>query len=78
MLVCHDVTQIGENLRLNEKIKSLNLMASYLSHEMLTPLMCIDQFVQKIKKSMETGSQNYKDLAIISQTIQFLLSNVKS
>jgi len=42
MLICRDITQIQENLRLNEENRVINKMASYISHEMLTPLKCIN------------------------------------
>lgn len=41
MLICRDITQVIDNLRLQEEVKATNLMSSYVAHEMLTPLKCI-------------------------------------
>jgi hypothetical protein len=36
----HDITQVKDNLRLQEEINASKLMAGYMSHEMITPLQC--------------------------------------
>lgn len=52
-------------------------MSSYVSHEMLTPLRCMDQVTKTIIDDQTTNDDHSQKLRIISQTIQFLLSNVK-
>jgi hypothetical protein len=51
MLICRDITQVSENLRLQEELKALNLMSSYLAHEMLTPLKCIAELAALVESS---------------------------
>jgi hypothetical protein len=51
ILVLHDITQVGQNLRLKEQVEAANLTSSYMSHEMVTPLKCVSQLVDKVKKS---------------------------
>jgi hypothetical protein len=56
MLICRDITQVSENLRLQEEIKAQNQMNSYVAHEMLTPLKCIEQLATKVESSKDTSS----------------------
>jgi signal transduction histidine kinase len=64
-------------MRLSEENRAVNLMSSYVSHEMLTPLRCMDQVTKTIIDDQTTNDDHSQKLRIISQTIQFLLSNVK-
>lgn len=65
MLICRDLTQIKQNLRLHEEIKVLNLVQSCCAHEMLTPLRCIDQLTTKMRDSDETLKQDKHTLKVI-------------
>jgi hypothetical protein len=54
MIVGHNITKVIENLRLEKDISTVNLMSSYLSHEMITPLRCVQKLTKKIKKSIDS------------------------
>jgi hypothetical protein len=51
MLICRDLTQVTDNVRLQEELKATNQMNSYVAHEMLTPLKCIEQLTAKVESS---------------------------
>ena len=50
MIVGHNITKVIENVRLEKDISTINLMSSYLSHEMITPLRCVQKLTKKISK----------------------------
>jgi len=50
VLTCRDISSIAENAKLASVNKMLHLMSSAVSHEMVTPLKCVIQVVQKMKK----------------------------
>lgn len=75
MLICHDISQIKENLRLQELNKATNLMASYMSHEMITPLQCVSQLADKVSQDVDLENKYY--LRTINTTIKLLLSTIK-
>jgi hypothetical protein len=77
MLICRDLTQVTDNVRLQEELKATNQMNSYVAHEMLTPLKCIEQLTAKVESSHDTTAENKRHLKIVSQTIQLLLINMK-
>ena len=53
------------------------MMASYVTHEMLTPLNCMNQLALRLINDPNTTQDHKRLIRIISQTILFLLSNVK-
>ena len=69
MLICRDITQVSENMRLQEELKAQNQMNSFVAHEMLTPLKCIEQLATKVESSKDTSSQDKHYLKVIGQTI---------
>jgi light-regulated signal transduction histidine kinase (bacteriophytochrome) len=77
MIVGHDITKVIENLRLEKDISTVNLMSSYLSHEMITPLRCVQKLTKKINKSTQKSeTEHYSQ--VVDQTIHLLLSNIKN
>jgi hypothetical protein len=44
-MTCHDITALEENLRLQQEVKHISLTQSFLSHEMLSPLKCINMLI---------------------------------
>jgi hypothetical protein len=55
MMVGHNITKIIENMRLEKDISSVNLMSSYLSHEMITPLRCVQKLTKKMSKGLDVN-----------------------
>jgi hypothetical protein len=49
---------VKDNIRLQEEINASNLMAGYISHEMITPLQCSAQLVDRILDSKKIDSEN--------------------
>jgi hypothetical protein len=76
-LVFHDITQVGQNLRLKEQVEAANLTSSYMSHEMVTPLKCVSQLVDKVKTSKNIEPSNLRFLDVINSTIKLLLATTK-
>ena len=52
ILLIRDVSQVKENAKLNAEFKMLSLMASSVSHEMLTPMRCIINLTKGIEKRL--------------------------
>jgi signal transduction histidine kinase len=51
VLTVYDLSKVNEVASLKAKAKSLELMSSTVSHEMLTPLKCIISIADRLKLS---------------------------
>ena len=65
LLFCRDITQMKENLRLHEENRVINLMTSYVSHEMLTPLKCMHHLTITMTNNEKTEPDDKHYLRII-------------
>ena len=74
MIVGHNITKVIENLRLEKDINTVNLMSSYLSHEMITPLLCVQNLNKKINKiNIKKDAESNYYSRVVDQTIHLLL-----
>jgi signal transduction histidine kinase len=73
----HDITQVKDNLRLQEEINVSNQMAGYMNHEMITPLQCVAQLVDRTLDSGRIDFEIEGYLNIINSTIKLLLTTIK-
>jgi len=58
MVIGTDITKVQDNIRLQEEYNAINLMSSFISHEMITPLRCMSQLTQKISLESKLSPQN--------------------
>jgi hypothetical protein len=65
MIVAHNISDLIENLRLQEDIKNANLMQSYVSHEMITPLKCLNELTSKVEQNLANGQMNNNYFRVI-------------
>ena len=65
MIVGHNISEVVENLVLQEEVKSVNQMSSYMSHEMITPLKCLGQLTDKIGENMDEQAQKTHYLRLV-------------
>ena len=77
MVTFNDITTMHKNEALKQKNKTLNTIQSSISHEMLTPLKCIDSIVGLLKEEHEYDKQLTENLDTISSSVQFVLSQIK-
>lgn len=54
LLLVRDVSQVKQNAKLNAEFKMLTLMASSVSHEMITPMRCIVNLTKGVEKRLES------------------------
>ena len=70
-----------ENAKLSAEFKMLSLMASSVSHEMLTPMRCIINLTKGVEKRLEKqireDPQVGKELDLVVKTGMLLLNQVK-
>jgi signal transduction histidine kinase len=78
LLLIRDVSQVKENAKLNAEFKMLSLMASSVSHEMLTPMRCIINLTKGIEKRLtdyiKKDPQVGKELDLVDKTAMLLLN----
>ena len=77
MLSCRDVSNITENAKLVADNKMLNMVSSSVNHEMITPIKCTLQILNKIEKKI-IHPKTLSDIKLIKNTSTLLLSHVKS
>ena len=78
VLTCKDISKIQENAKLSADNKMLSLMASSVSHEMLTPLRCIIHLAngleKKLKEKIQEDQSVGKEIDLVVKTAQLLLN----
>lgn len=78
VLTVTDLSQIEEVASLKAQTDSLQLMSSTVSHEMLTPLKCIIQMVNRMQGSMADVKKSRKYLNTIGETCELILGQIKA
>jgi signal transduction histidine kinase len=63
--------------KLRAQNKSISLMSSTVSHEMLTPLRCIIQMIDRLMGSLSDVKQSKNTLRTIQDTCQMILGQIK-
>lgn len=81
LLKIRDISDIREKEKLSAEIKMLSLMASSVSHEMITPMRCIVHLAGGLEKKLEdiirSDRSIGKDINLIVKSAQLLLNQVK-
>lgn len=76
-----DISEIREKAKLSAENKMLSLMASSVSHEMITPMRCIVHLAggleKKLKDRIGEDESIGKEIDLITKTAQLLLNQVK-
>ena len=77
MLICRDVSNITENAKLVADNKLLNVLSSSVHHEMITPIKCTLQIMNKIEKKCK-HKETLFDIRLVQNTSTLLMNHVKS
>ena len=76
-----DISEIREKAKLSAENKMLSLMASSVSHEMITPMRCIVHLAggleKKLKDRIGEDESIGKEIDLVTKTAQLLLNQVK-
>jgi hypothetical protein len=78
LIAGHNITDLVEKMKLQEEINSANLMSSYMSHEMITPLKCLGELAIKVENSFSNSIANTHYIQVIGQTTQLMLANIRN
>jgi light-regulated signal transduction histidine kinase (bacteriophytochrome) len=78
MLIFRDIQELKDNLRLQQEIKHVNLMSSFMSHEMLSPLKCINELILKIQSNLGDKAKKNHYCNVICSTAQLMLQLLNS
>jgi signal transduction histidine kinase len=70
------MSNIKENAKLSADNKMLEIFNSTMSHELLTPLRCVNH-VAMSAKSKQVSPEVYKDLELIINATDLLMNSVK-
>jgi hypothetical protein len=71
------VSNIKEVARLSADNKMLEIFNSTMSHEMLTPLRCVNHVAISAKKKQVNSSEVWRDFNLIQNATELLMNSVK-
>jgi hypothetical protein len=72
-MTCRDISTLEENLRLQQEVKQINLMQQFLSHEMLSPLKCVNMLIQDMIQNERVADKTLSVWSMIKDTNNLML-----